>query len=204
VALEDEETVLLWTTDEAAVIELGEVRSIGISNLPQRPARPHLFAYLFNNTWQTNCQQWQGGTWPFRFTLTVLPAPYDPVACARQGQAANRPLLAHDGAGAAEAGVGAGLRASPVGCWLNLEPENVLLSTFKPAENGEGWVLRCVEVAGQSTEARLDVSALGLSQWARMDLREQVEGGWQPVREGGIRFRLSPHEIATVGLRGKD
>jgi hypothetical protein len=198
VALEDEETVLLWTTDEAAVIELGEVRSIGISNLPQRPARPHLLAYLFNNTWQTNCQRWQGGAWPFRVTLTVLPPPYDPVAVARQGQAANRPLLAHDGVSAAEAGV------EPVGCWLGVEPENVLLSTFKPAEGGEGWVLRCVEVAGQSTEACLDVSALSLSEWARMDLREQVEGDWQPVREDGIRFRLSPHEIATVGLRGQD
>jgi len=51
------------------------------------------------------------------------------------------------------------------GSLLSLEPGNLRLLAFKPAEDGKGWIVRMAETAGRSTNPRLKL----LGQWVELD-----------------------------------
>lgn len=61
---------------------------------------------------------------------------------------------------------------------LEVGPENVLLTVFKRAEDGSGYVLRLLETAGAQTEARLTL----------------------PFLKRDLSWPLGPHELATLLL----
>ncbi len=41
------------------------------------------------------------------------------------------------------------------GSLVHIEPENLRLLAFKPAEDGKGWILRLQEIAGRTVQPRL-------------------------------------------------
>lgn len=87
---------------------------------------------------------------------------------------------------------------------LALDNPGVLLSAFKPEDDGPGAVLRVYNV----TDEPQDVTAtLGLpaSRWCPADLTEAWdEDAAQSVEDGRLRLTVAPHAIRTVLLRADE
>lgn len=54
-------------------------------------------------------------------------------------------------------------KLSGTGSILSIGADNVAATAFKPAEDGNGYILRCHETAGKSANADINIPALGIS-----------------------------------------
>ncbi|MBN2290247.1 MAG: alpha-mannosidase [Candidatus Glassbacteria bacterium] len=83
--------------------------------------------------------------------------------------------------------------------FLAVEPENVVVSAFKAAEDGDGFVLRCYEAHGRRVSARVKLPA-PLTKAEEIDLLERPVGA-VAVRERSLSFELGPYEIKGFRLQ---
>lgn len=73
---------------------------------------------------------------------------------------------------------------------LILDSESVQMAAFKPAEDGDGWIVRLHEGAGRASQAVLRVPALGLSHSL----------SFKPYQVHTLRIRASQPGIEPAGL----
>jgi alpha-mannosidase len=95
-------------------------------------------------------------------------------------------------------GVRGSLPATPAS-FLGLNGEGVELETLKPAEDGEGYIVRLLETAGREGKARLSSRLLGFSRaWlcnAREDNLREI-----PASKDGVEVAMPPYAIVTLRL----
>lgn len=131
-----------------------------------------------------------------RYSLFLHDAPADPATLARLGAAWNHPLLvlpANLQAGEAPAKDGFARVTTP----------NVVLSALKQAEDGDGLVLRLVEMNGEDTEARVELHPAltgGRTQATLTDLMERPVSGSASYEGGALRVAIKAHSFVTVRL----
>jgi len=155
-----------------------------------------VFAYVMNNYWLTNYLPGQGGEFTFRYSITsgkTMPA----TAATRHGWGVSQPLIATSVEAPAET---AALPAT--GSFCRIGPPNVVLTAFKRAEDGDGVVLRFMEVGGKAT--RFDVGS-GLlpppkAVW-RCDSVERKRAPVMLVRDGKVPVAIDAFGIETVCLQ---
>jgi alpha-mannosidase len=125
-----------------------------------------------------------------RFRYALFPHAGDWRQAGTVGEAArfNRALLWTTGAPPA-------ILAQPL---VAVAPANVVVDTIKPAEDGNGWVVRLYESGGGSTAARLTFGVPVRSVHRSNTLEDRLE----PLRlEAGIcTFPLRPFQIATLRI----
>ncbi|MGY2990729.1 glycosyl hydrolase-related protein [Bradyrhizobium sp. USDA 4508] len=80
--------------------------------------------------------------------------------------------------------------------FLTASPANVIVDTIKPAEDGDGWVVRLYESAGIRTAAALDFGVDIASVWISNTLEDRIEA--LPTEDRGCRLALRPFQIATL------
>jgi alpha-mannosidase len=81
---------------------------------------------------------------------------------------------------------------------VTVEPENVVLTAVKKAEDSDALILRFYEWAGKNSEVRISVPA-GASAATLTNLMEQPEGS--PLRvtaSGQFTVPIHPYEIQSV------
>jgi alpha-mannosidase len=76
---------------------------------------------------------------------------------------------------------------------------NVVIDTIKPAEDGDGWVVRLYESAGGRCEARLAFGVTINDAWFSNTLEDRLEP--LTVEDDAIRLPLRGFQIATLRLR---
>jgi hypothetical protein len=163
-----------------------------------RPKSSTIFSYAMNNYWHTNYPPEQGGTFTFRYVLTSQEH-LDTAALTRIGWESLEPaeldyVLPQDKLGDPE-------RPLPAEgtSFLQIDAPNIVLVDWKLAEDGKGTILRLQEIAGQSTEA---IVQLPHSLINSASLCNAVEDNLRPldVTAHGIRLTFSPNEVLTVRL----
>ena len=77
-----------------------------------------------------------------------------------------------------------------------VEPANVVLDTIKPAEDGDGWVIRLYEAHGAATTARVRFGAPVAGVWRSNTLEDP--GPAISVADGGCDLALGPWQVATL------
>jgi alpha-mannosidase len=94
-------------------------------------------------------------------------------------------------------------KGSLPGVWglLDVSPANVVLSAFKPADDGSS-IIRVYEAEGRATAATLKLRGKVLSA-CEANLMEDT-GNKLKVRDNSIQFDLHPFEIKTFKLRLKN
>lgn len=131
-----------------------------------------------------------------RYSLVLHNSLPDPAVLARLGAAWNHPLLV------LPANLQAGEAPAREGFARVLTP-SVVLSALKPAEDGDGLVLRLVEMNGLDVEAEVELHSsliAGGSQATVLDLMERPAGG-QALLDGNIlRVPIKAHSFVSVGL----
>ncbi len=126
-----------------------------------------LFAYAMNNYWHTNYAASQGGPATFRFRLSLL-APGDTAEPVRRGWAACDPLYLSPSYSTDTPGPLIGKDRA-----LFYADKNVMIVGAKPADDGDGVIVKVLDVAGQARSVGLWPAAYAFKLARRTNIVEQ-------------------------------
>lgn len=194
---------------DAPLVTLGDInRGAWPSKFGDRAGT--VFSYVMNNYWDTNYRGGQGGHFTFHYVVTSAAAT-DPVALSRMGWQEATPLE-HDFITTQDKALGPAQAAapqSPAGArqldakeqsFLEMDDASLLLETWKPAEDGNGTILRFLDLGGPERTVSARIPLLHLAQVTKTDA---LERGGEPVPlagGGGFQFTAGPHQIVTLRL----
>ena len=142
---------ITWVTLDAPLVQVGGITAT-LLNSQTNPDiwRQHvdptqkLYSWAMNNHWGTNYRAFQEGPTVFRFVLR----PHhrrDPAEASRFATAFSQPLLAVRSRGANPAG-------EPL---LTVEPEDIVVTALKPADDGRALIVRLFNASGKTCSASL-------------------------------------------------
>ena len=178
--------------------------SFGDINRGEWPAEFHpksatMFSYAMNNYWHTNYRAAQGGEFTFRYVMTSA-AGLDAAALTRLSEESMRPaevnhVVSQDKPGNPERplpAVGTG--------FLEADAKDVVLETWKRAEDGNGSILRLRETAGTAATVRLRFLHGAVKS---AELCDGVEGSVRglTVADGVVSVPVGAFEVVTVRVR---
>lgn len=83
---------------------------------------------------------------------------------------------------------------------ITVEPENVIVSIMKRAEDNEDTILRLYETDGLEVQAKININ-IPSSSFVETDLLEQPIGRENPVIGKTIQVTLRPYEIKTLRIK---
>jgi len=83
--------------------------------------------------------------------------------------------------------------------FISCSAENVVISTFKLAEDGEGFIVRCYEACGRATEAVITLPPHAVTA-RESDLIERSLADL-PLLDGRLSFSIAPYEIKTFRIQ---
>src|SRR5438270_1406058 len=137
-----------------------------------------LFAYAMNNYWHTNYAASQGGTVTFRFRISLV-APGDAAEPVRRGWAACEPL--HVSPAYTNELPGPLIAKDRA---LFYADKGVMIVGSKPADDGEGIIVKLLDVAGQARSVGVWPAAYSFKLARRTNLVQQ-NGDAIPVGSDG-------------------
>jgi len=181
-----------------------------------------IFSYVMNNYWETNYRGGQGGHFRFHYLVTSAPS-IDAPRLSRMGWEAITPLEAdivttqdksrtlpeHNGTLqypplAAQSALPS--YAEPLdgkqGSFIDIADANLLLQTWKVAEDGKGTILRFLDLGGTERAVTVKTPLLRLSKAWKTDAVERGQTALPLVQDRGFTFVVHPHEIVTVRITG--
>ena len=181
-----------------------------------------IFSYVMNNYWDTNYRAEQGGHFHFHYVVTSATSIHAP-ALSRMGweeitpletdivtpQDKSRILPEQNGtlqysSMAAQSGLPS--YAEPLdgkqGSFIYMKDPDLLLETWKAAEDGNGSVLRFLDLGGVERSVTVQTPLLHLAGAWKTDAVERDQIALPLVQDKGFTFTVHPHEIVTVRVAG--
>jgi alpha-mannosidase len=141
-----------WATIDAPLVEVGAI-TVDVPNwrdpanwIEHLERSQTLYSYVMNNYWETNYKADQEGPTLFRYALRPHAGPYDPLEAARFGIERSQPLVAVPTAAEGPALVPPRLR---------VEPDDVIVTAFKPSRDRKAWIVRLFGASGRPARAAL-------------------------------------------------
>jgi alpha-mannosidase len=184
---------------DASLVGLGDiVRGTWPEEFGQRPGA--IFSYVMNNYWDTNYAAGQGGDFTFRYVLTSGNN-LEPACLSRLGREEMSPLELDQITSQDKALNSPRPLNSAQGSFLQVDQPDVVLETWKMPENGEGTILRFLEVAGKESSVEVQTPLLDVKSAWRSDALERKQSALS-VSPHGFRFSVKPFQIVTVRLEG--
>jgi len=157
-----------------------------------KPATSTIFSWLMNNYWGTNFPAWQGGNFTFRYVLTSS-ATLDPSAANRFGLDAMTPLESD----AVAASYAPSTLPSTEASFVHIDNPDVVLTTWKRAEDGDGTILRLQETGGVSARVELHSAFLKFTRgWLCSSLEDRQSE--LTASDGNIEVSLKPFQVVTL------
>lgn len=153
-----------------------------------------LFAYAMHNYWHTNFAARQGGDFVTRFRLSLV-APGDPAEPVRRGWAACDPLQVSEAYDNAVAGP---LLAKDR--TLFLADPGALVVGAKPADDGEGAVVKLLDVAGTARAVGIWPAAYAFGRARRANLVEMNGDSIPVAQDNRASVDLAAWGVAAVRL----
>jgi len=180
VHLRNDDRDVVWASLDAPLINLQDINSNKwLDKLPIRNG--HVYAYIMNNYWFTNYKAAQGGKLDFRFAITS-----DQTLSFSQAARFGRSWTASE--------------TNALERMISVAPDTVLISAFKRAEEGRGYIVRLREMSGRATHAVLTAEALGKD--TNVFLANGVEDVVKELkRDGGsVGVDLGPWDVVTLRI----
>ena len=166
-------------------------------------ARPgNIFSYAMNNYWSTNYDASQGGHIRLRYVVTSA-ASTDAPALSRMGWEESTPfefdeVTMQDRALPSDESV-----AQRKESYLEVDDPALLVEDLKPAEDGNGVILRLLDLGGAERQVEVHVPLIEIAHAIETDAVERDQQELQLSGEHGFRFTVHPHQIVTVRLVSK-
>ncbi len=148
---------------------------------PEQLTKGHMYAFVLDSNFRTNFQPVQQSDILFRYCLTSHAGPVANSRCRNVGWAFHNPLMAVVVNGPRQGTLDR--QAS----FCGLDQANVLLTTIKRAEDGQGLIVRLIETDGQATTATLTLPAV------------TIEKAWltNPVEENQSELSCTEHSVTV-------
>jgi hypothetical protein len=186
---------------DASLVTLGDInRGAWPTEFGQRPGA--VFSYVMNNYWHTNYRAEQGGEYRFRYIITSA-AHTDAPGLSRMGWEEATPLE-EDEIRSQDKALDLprpldGLRDS----FLSVDDPDLLLDTWKPAEDGNGTILRLIDLGGTPRTARITLPLVAIDKVVTTDAVERDGEPIVPEDQHTFSVAIRPHAIVTVRIVGK-
>lgn len=183
---------------DAPLVTFGDiVRGTWAKEFGERPA--NIFSWAMNNYWPGNFSFSQGGDFTFRYVLTSQKKP-DSGDAARLGWEAMTPLeieevTPFDRASTNIPSTLDGGKAS----FLTVDQPNVVVTTWKRAEDGRGTILRLLEIDGKQSTVNISLPQFAITSASICNAMEDDQAGITPSGDG-LKLDLKPNQILTVRL----
>jgi hypothetical protein len=159
-----------------------------------------IFSYLMSNYWETNWPAGQGGDYTFRYAVTSG-RNLSPGALSRLGWEEMSPIEINEIKSQDKAITPPRPLAANESSFLQVDPPNVVLVTWKRAEDEQGTILRFVEVNGEPSTVKVELPIVNLQNaW----LCNAMEKNQQPLAVSGhhLEFPIKPFGIVTIRVEG--
>ncbi|QNI33689.1 hypothetical protein H7849_07120 [Alloacidobacterium dinghuense] len=160
-----------------------------------------IFAYVMNNYWHTNYRAAQDGNFRFRFVVTSAPAS-DSLALSRMGWEEVTPLEVDEIRSQDKALDLSRPLDGKEASFLTIDDPNLLLDTWKPAEDGNGTILRLIDLGGAPRSITVSTPLLLLDKVFQTDAVERNQKLLLTEGRSAFKVDIHPHEIVTVRLIG--
>lgn len=185
---------------DTPLLTLGDInRGEWPTEFGQRPG--NIFAYSMNNYWHTNYRAAQGGEFRFRFVITSAPST-DAAALSRMGWEEITPLEVNEIRSQDKALDLHRPLDGKEGTFLTIDDPNLLLDTWKPAEDGDGTILRFIDLGGPVRTVTINTPLLALKRATQTDAVERNQQSLPTQGTTGFKVEVHPHEIVTIRLSG--
>ena len=207
---------------DAALVTLGDINR---GDWPEQFGKRSgtVFSYIMNNYWDTNYRAAQGGHFQFRYVITsdaatngpalshmgweeMTPLEVDTVTS--QDRAVSPPMNspAQGAKNPAESQpVGASSRRtldSKLAGFIDADDPDLLLETWKVAEDGNGIILRFLDLGDAERTVKVQVPLVDLKQAIQTDAVERDQTPLQLVGGHGFQFTVSKNQIVTIRIVG--
>jgi hypothetical protein len=183
---------------DASLATLGDInRGEWPTQFGQRPGS--IFSYVMNNYWHTNYRAAQGGHLRFRYVVTSAPNT-DAPALSRLAWEESTPMEEDQIRSQDKAlDLPRPLNGNQ-GSFLSIDDPDLLLDTWKPAEDGNGTILRLIDLGGQPRTVTIDVPLLSIGKISSTDAVERDQKPIVPDSPHTFRVGVQPHQIITIRL----
>jgi alpha-mannosidase len=186
---------------DASLLTLGDInRGDWPTEFGRRPGA--VFSYVMNNYWHTNYRAEQGGDFRFRYVVTSA-AHTDAPALSRMGWEEATPLE-QDEISSQDKALDFprpldGLKSS----FISIDDPDLLLDTWKPAEDGNGTILRLIDLGGTLRTATIAMPLVAIDKVTATDAVERDGKPIAPTGQHTFNVDIHPHAIVTVRIVGK-
>ncbi len=181
-----------------------------------------IFSYVMNNYWNTNYRAGQGGQFSFHYVVTSAAStsaadlsrmgweeitPLETDIVTSQDKAVTRPVPNQQSEGELSSPIPIEDNSSQKmgreqGSFLEITDPNVLLETWKPAEDGNGTILRLLDFGGTERTVSVRIPWLRLDHVWQTDAVERGQEAVSMTEDGQFHFTIHPHEIVTIRVVG--
>jgi hypothetical protein len=186
---------------DASLFTLGDInRGAWQTTFGERPGT--IFSYAMNNYWHTNYRAMQGGDFQFRYVVTSALST-DAAKLSRMGWEEFTPLEENEITSQDKALDLPRPLDGNQASFLTISDPDVFLETWKPAEDGNGTILRLLEFGGHP--ARKIVLSCPLVKIAKVTETDAVERNRKtlsPKDPSSFEMEIHPHEILTIRIEG--
>jgi hypothetical protein len=186
---------------DASLVTLGDInRGAWPHEFGNRPGS--IFSYVMTNYYDTNYRAQQGGHFRFRYVVTSATST-DAAGLSKIGWQEMTPLEADEVTEQDKAMNEKRAYGGVSDSFLKVQDANLLLQTWKPAEDGNGTILRFLDLGGAERSVAVQVPMLALQQAWQTDAVERDQAPLTLLGPTGFQFTIHPHEIVTVRVVGK-
>lgn len=168
-----------------------------------------IFSYVMNNYWDTNYRSGQGGHFSFHYVMTSADST-DAASLSRMGWEEITPLES-DIISTQDKALGPVVDANSStrldgkqDTFLDVEDPSLLLETWKPAEDGNGTILRFLDFGGTDRVVTVRTPFQSLADVSQTDALERGKTPLSVTGHNQFQFNVHPHEIITIRLAGGD
>jgi len=175
-----------WATIDAPLVEVGAIRADAraVGWLQTIEPSTTLYSYVMNNYWETNYKAGQEGPTTFRYSIKPH-GRFDSGEAARFGVECSQGLIV----------VPVVKEAAVRRSILRVEPAAVMVTAFKPSEDGKAWIIRLFNAGQRPAKARLDwAKPAPKTVWLSNFAEQEISQITAPIE-------LSAYEIVTLRVR---
>jgi hypothetical protein len=187
---------------DVPLVTLGDIdRGQWLDTLGDRKAA--VFSFAMNNYWEDNYVGSQGGKFRFRYVITSAPST-NQAQLSRMGWEEVTPLESDEITSQDKALDRPRQWNGVQGRFAEIQDPDVLLDTWKPAEDQNGTIMRFLDLGGAARSLTVRVPAFQLSSAWQTDAVERNHNQLD-VKDGHeFSVTIHPHEIVTVRIKTDD
>ncbi|MHB1309179.1 MAG: glycosyl hydrolase-related protein, partial [Limisphaerales bacterium] len=184
--------VTLYCPD-APLVQIGGFNFARKQDAIPRPSNPWLLAWPLNNYWETNFRASQPGMVEVRYSFTSH-GPFEATRAILEGQQTGNPPVTHlvlDDA------------TDRQGRFIEVQGDHVVATHVKPAEDGQGLIVRLINLGDDPTTARVALPGRVLAgAWLCGTLEDNRSS--LPQAEATATCWLEPRRITTLRLLDRE